>query len=123
MNPFVKSTMKEEFPTTYPNDEYAVSQRELAEILEPLEEKMKAVKADLEAAQEQQEKAFRDLVKKPGVESIRSIGQARSKVGKHRKELVALDKEHKEVLKAPRPQERWVRECRKAFRAIRCASL
>eukprot|EP00171_Calliarthron_tuberculosum_P005388 IDg5388t1 len=49
MNPFVKSTMKEEFPITDPNDEYVVSQRELACILGPLEEKMKAVKADLEA--------------------------------------------------------------------------
>eukprot|EP00171_Calliarthron_tuberculosum_P022086 IDg22086t1 len=115
MNHFVKSTMKEKFPITDPNDEYLVSQQELASILELLEEKMRAVKADLEAALELKEKAYADSVKKPGVESRISLGQAKSTVKKLSRELEALDKQHKRMQKVPRPQERWVRECRKAF--------
>eukprot|EP00171_Calliarthron_tuberculosum_P001892 IDg1892t1 len=80
MNPFVKSTMKEEFPITDPDDEYAVSQRDLACKLETFEEKMKDEEANLKAAQEQQEKAKEDSDNNPGAESRKSLGQTKHKL-------------------------------------------
>eukprot|EP00171_Calliarthron_tuberculosum_P001504 IDg1504t1 len=107
MNPFVKSTMKEGFLITDSNDEYAVFQRDLAYKLEIFEEKMKAVEADLKAAQEQQEKAKEDFDNNPNAESRKSFGQAKRKVGNLSKDLLALEKQRKREQKVPRPQERW----------------
>eukprot|EP00171_Calliarthron_tuberculosum_P001029 IDg1029t1 len=76
---------------------------------------MKAVEADLKAAQEQQEKAKEDFDNNPNAESRKSFGQAKRKVGNLSKDLLALEKQRKKEQKVPRPQERWVRECRKAF--------